>query len=245
MIASLIAAATLAVVAVLVGSFGEIFVRALFTLGMVALHSLVSLAFIDQTQKKTASDLPFFNNTIFVIIVLSFFTSIFGIWQIIDGEHVGKLYLIYLVLIFASLHGEMLAQTLGKDTIINRIVIANYIFMAIVVSLLSLLILASGNIEFSGFYYRILAAAGIIDATLTILAVILHRMYLSKHPEENSKIFNIATALDQNGQQVQIKQEVNNPPRHTNPLIWVLVILLGGAQVLLPIIWLLMSLISS
>lgn len=235
MIASLIAAAVLAVIAVLMGSFGEVFVRALCTLGLVALHSLISLGFIDQTQKKSSSDLPIFNNTIFVIIVLSFFTSIFGVWQIIDGEIVGKLYLTYLILVFASLHGEVLAQTLGKDKTINNIVFANYIFMALVVCLLLPLIWVSNIVDFGDFYFRLLAASGIVDATLTILAVILHRLYMQKHPEEKSEIYKIVTQLDENGQPVQIREEIK-PSRRLHPIMWVLIILLGG-QFLLGIIF--------
>lgn len=243
MIASLIAAAALAVIAVLVGSFGDVFIKALFTLGLVAIHSLISLAFIDQTQKKSASYLPLFNNTIFVIIVLSFFTSVFGIWQILESEHVGKLYLTYFILIFASLHGEMLAQILNsKNKTINGVVGVNYIFMALVISLLVPLIWLSSHIDFGGFYFRLLAAAGIIDATLTILAVIMHRLHIQKHPQETSKLYNIVTKLDENGQQIQIREEVK-PSRRLHPMIWVLIIFLG-AQVVIPILFILLAMIS-
>jgi hypothetical protein len=229
MIGSLIAAATLAVVAVLVGSFNEIFMRSLFTLGLVAFHALASLAFVDQAAKASGSKLAVFNNTVFALIVLSFFTSVFGVWQILPGEFVGKLYATYGVLLFASLHGDMLAQTLGKQTLIDRIVYANFVFMGIVI-LLILPLIWTNEADFGGFYYRLLAACGIVDATLTLLAIILHRLYLQKHPEAKSTIFNVTTKLDSNGVPVPVQAEVQK--RRTHPLIWLLGIFLIGQVVL-------------
>jgi hypothetical protein len=229
MIASLIAAAGLAVVAVPVGSFNEIFTRSLATLALVAFHALASLTFIDQTTKSPGSKLAIFTNTVFALIVLSFFTSVFGVWQVLPGEFVGRLYGTYLVLLFASLHGEMVAQTLGKQTLIDRIVYANFVFMAAVIVLLLPLIWGSGPEE-GGFYYRLLAACGIVDATLTILAVILHRLYLQKHPEAKSTLFNVMTKLDDKG--VAVPVPVQAQKRRIHPLIWLLGIFLIGQLVL-------------
>lgn len=225
MIASLIGAAVLAVIAVLAGSFSDVFIRALFTLGLVMIHALASLAFIDRTAATSQENLKFFSNTVFVLIVFSFLTSIFGIWEVFPGELVGKLYGTYGILLFASLHGELLAQTTGKQASIDNIVYANYAFMTVVILLLLPLIWFN-EVDFDGIYYRILAASGIVDATLTILAVIMHKLYIQKHPEAKSTIFSVVTQLDPNGNPVPVKAEVQK--RHIHPLVWILGIFLIG-----------------
>lgn len=237
MIGSLIAAAGLAVVAVLLGELNDILVRALATLGIVALHALASLAYIgnttDAAEEKQKDELSFFRNTVFTILVLSFFTAVFGVWEVITGEIVGKLYLTYGVLVFASLHGEMLAATTKKDTTIDKIVYSNYIFMAIVIGMLLPLIWFAPDVEFDDFYYRLLAAAGIIDATLTILAVILHKIYLQKHPKADSTMFTVSQpAFDANGKPIKLEAKATVPSRRIHPLLWLLGIFIVG-QILL------------
>ena len=233
MIGGLITAAALAVIAVLLGSFNETFMKALFTLGLVMFHALACLTFIEQTTKAPNSNFKFFENVVFFILVLSFFTSIFGVWGVMAGSLVGKLYGTYLVLLFACLHGQMLSQTRGKQTNIDNIVTANYILMGIVILLILPLIWFKAD-GFAGFYYRLLAACGIIDATLSILAVMLHRMYIQKHPEAKSTIFSVTTKLDATGQPVPVQAEVQK--RHIHPLVWVLGIFLFG-QLLLSVLF--------
>jgi cyanate permease len=55
--------------------------------------------------------------------------------------------------------------------------------MTIVVLMLAVLIF-SGNTNPPGdFFFRVLAASGIVDATLSISAIIMHNIYIQKHPE--------------------------------------------------------------
>lgn len=222
MVAGLIGAATIAVIAVLAGSFSDTFGKALFTLGLVVLHALICLAFLERTIKSSRS-FKFFENSFFIIIVLSFLTSIFGVWEIFPGELVAKLYGTYFILLFACLHGQMLDETKAKQTYIDNIVLANYALMAIVILFILPLIWVT-DAEFGDFYYRLLAAAGIIDATLTILAVIFHRMYVQKHPEIQSTIFSVVTQPDASGNVVPISAQVQK--RRFHPLIWLLGIFL-------------------
>jgi len=229
MIGGVIGAAILAVVAVLAGSFNETFGKALFTLFLVIVHALACLAFIEQTGKSKQSSFKFFENSVFFIIVLSFFTSIFGVWGLLDGEIVGRLYGTYFILLFACLHGQMLVQAQGKQASIDNMVYVNYVLMGLVI-LLILPIIWSADSDFPGIYYRLLAALGIIDGTLTILIVIFHRLYIQKHPEEQSTIFSVTTKMDANGQPVLVQSEVQK--RRTHPLILLLGILIIGQFVI-------------
>ncbi len=191
LIGCLIAAALLSVVTVLVGRFDEVFVKAIVTLVLIAVHSLVGLGFIVNNEKqKTAENFSLSTNATFAIIVLSFITSLLGLWGVLGGGLVGELYLLYLVLLFAVLHAEVLAKTLNKEAYLDRIVYANYIFMAgVILMLVPVIFVDNGGDILGDVYYRLLAALGIIDATLTLLAIILHRLYLQKHPSVQSVVF--------------------------------------------------------
>lgn len=243
MIGSLIAAAGLAVVSVLVGEFNDMFARALGTIGIVTVHALACIGYADNMEKsknKMGIGLGFFQNSMLALIILSFFTAVFGIWELLPGSIVGKLYLTYGVIAFASLHGSALAETTGKTRTIDNLVYANYLFMLVVVFMLLMLVWFMGA-EFGDFYYRLLAACGIVDATLTILAIILHRLYLQKHPEEKSMLFAVtATQQDAQGNPTQLKMA---PPRRMNPLLWLLGLFIV-AQVVLSIVGMIIGSIS-
>lgn len=222
MIGSLIAAAVLAVAVVLVGEFNDTFGKALGTIGLVTIHAFACLIYSEYMERtgKSDSSLSFFQNTLFALIVLSQFTSVLAVWELFDGEVTGKLYLTYFILAFASLHGSSLATMIGKTGLIDKIVWANYAFMAVVVFMFLPIIWLSDSLEFDGFYYRLLAAVGIIDATLTILATIYHMLYLQKHPEQKSVLFTVqAQGVDENGKPIKGQMTTQ---RRIHPLLWLL-----------------------
>ncbi len=192
LIGSLIICALVAVVTVLIGSFNEVTGRVLFTLAMVVVHSLVSLAFIwDNEKQNTFERLAFFINVLFILIVVSFVTSIFGIWKIIPGDIVGQLYATYFIIAFASLHGDILSKALNKEAYIDVIVYINYLFMVVVVLMLQPIVYLNDATKVLGeFYFRVLAAMGIIDGTLSVLTIIFYKLYMNKHPKVESVLLN-------------------------------------------------------
>ena len=190
LIGSLVISALVAVVTVLIGEFNEVSARVLFTLEMVVVHSLISLVFIWNNDHQNAFEkLPFFVNVSFLLIVVSFITSIFGIWKIIPGETVWELYQAYFVLGFASLHGNILFKALKKENYMDVIIYANYVFIVIVVLMLMPTIFIDNALKILGeMFFRFLGAAGIIDGTLTVLTFIFYKLYMHKHPEEQSAL---------------------------------------------------------
>ena len=185
LIGSLVISALVAVITVLFGEFNEIAWRVLLTLFMVIVHSLICLGFIwDDERQNTFERLAFFINVLFILIVLSFLTSIFGIWKIIPSETVWKLYQTYFVIGFASLHGDILSKALRKENYMDMIVYANYIFMAIVVLMLQAVIYVENATKVLGeMFFRILGAIGIVDGTLSILTIIFYKLYMNKNPK--------------------------------------------------------------
>jgi hypothetical protein len=199
MIGCLIAAAAIAVVTVLAGHFNDVLEKALLTILLVAIHSLISFAFIMNNEKQeTFESLNFFTNMTFFIIIMSFLTSILGLWDIFPGGLVGKLYELYFVLLFATLHGEVLAKIRNKQSSINGVIYSNYVFMSIVVLML-LPIIFVGSSGLDPFYFRLLAASAIIDGTLSLTAAILHKLYIQKHPEVKDPVFSAPQVVFQPG----------------------------------------------
>src|SRR5882672_5020797 len=167
MLGCLIAAATLAVVTILIGHFNDLASKALWTIMLVALHCLISFGFIVNNEKQeTFYNLELFTNVTFILIILSFITSVLGVWSLLDGALVGRLYALYFVLLFATLHAEILAKTTHKQPSIDRVVAANYIFMCAVVVMLVPVIFIDNSFEVLGsFFFRMLSATGVVDAT--------------------------------------------------------------------------------
>jgi len=227
LIGCLIAAAALAVVTVLVGKFSDVLGKALFTILLVAIHSLISFGFISNNEKQdTFNSLTFFTNATFGIIVLSFVTAILGVWDVLPGELVARLYGLYAVLLFAVLHGDVLARTLGKQVNIDKTVYVNFGFMvAVVVMLLPVIFGAS----FGAFYYRLLAALGIVDATLTLVTIILHKLYVQKHPKLPDPVFSVQPMVYQSDGQLQpaVVAPQQQPKRHMNIFVLILLIYVG------------------
>lgn len=187
LIGALVISALVAVITILIGEFNETSAKVLFTLFMVIIHSLISLIFIwDDKKQDTFERLSFFTNILFLIIVVSFITSIFGIWDVIPGEMVTNLYQTYFIIGFSSLHANLLSKAVDKENYLDMIIYLNYVFIGIVALMFFPIIYMENTL--SEIYYRFLGAAGIIDGTLSILTIIFYKLYKHKHAhtEDNS-----------------------------------------------------------
>ena len=227
-IGSLIVAALTAVAIVLIGHSNEITGRVFATLFMVVLHSLVSLAFIwDDSRRNTFAKLAFFVNTLFLLIVVSFITSIFGIWQIVSSQTIWHLYGTYFYIAFAALHADMLSKALGKEKYMDMVIYANYVFIAIVVLMLQPTIYIGNPTKVLGeMYFRFLGAASIIDGTLSILTIIFYKLYMHNHPEV------------ENGGQDNVAVDGHVYRRGLSVWVWILIIFLFF-QMVTPLFWML------
>jgi hypothetical protein len=190
MIIALIVCALVAVISILIGSFTDTAAKALFTLLMVIVHSLIALTFIwDDEKQGTFNRLSFFINVIFVLIVVSFFTSIFGIWDIFSGETVWETYRLFFVIGFAALHSDILSKALNRKTYLDLVVFLNYLFITIVVLMfLPIIYLENVTATLGPLFFRLFASAAIIDGTLSILTIIFYRLYMKANPKIESPL---------------------------------------------------------
>lgn len=184
-IGSLILAALTAVITIFIGHSNEYTYRVYMTLFLVIIHSLISLLFIwDDSRYESFSRFSFFINTIFLIIVASFVTSVFDTWNIISNMTSGHLYVTYFYIAFASLHGNILSKALNRAKHIDITVYLSYIFIALVVLLLQPTIYVSNPLLTLGtLYFKFLSAALVIDGTLSILVAIFYKLHRYQHPE--------------------------------------------------------------
>ena len=179
LIGSLIIAALVAVITVLIGEFNEITMRVFLTLGMVVLHSLISLSFVWNREEK---ELRLTDNALFLFVVISFFTSILGIWRVIPSDIVLNLYQSYFVIFFAIIAIDLLTDALHKKDYLDLLVYVNYFFIITLTIMLQLVIYIDRPMQKLGdFYFRAMAAIGIIIGTLSILTIIFNKIASNKN----------------------------------------------------------------
>lgn len=188
MVASLIVSALVAIVAVLIGQFNEITARVFLTLFMVILHSLISLAFIwDDSRRNEFNKLTFFVNTVFILIVVSFMLSVFGIWKLVSHENIWHTYQTFFLVGFGALHADMLSKATKREKYIDSIVYGNYIAIILVVCMFLPIIFIENSVKaLPPIYFRSLGAIGIVDGTLSLLTIIFYKLYIHKNPEKEA-----------------------------------------------------------
>ena len=123
------------------------------------------------------------------------------------------------MVLFATLHGEILKKLVGKQASIDKIINANFVFMVAVVLMLVVVIFYGQDNSLSPLFYRILAASGIIDATLTLVSVIMRKLFLQKHPSTVDPVFNLTATGSGTAQAA--------PKRHMNIFVTVLIVFVG------------------
>lgn len=191
MLGCLIVAAAVAVITILIGDFTDTTGKALGTVFAALLHIGVVFGLVSMTtptSKELQKSSDFVVNVSIGIAVLSFFTSIFGIWEILEGEILGKLYITYVVALFVLLHGKTLLDVQTLYAKVKPYVYANYVFIALVAFMILGLVYSPDRVELiSGFYGRALAASAIIDVTLSVIIAVMHRLYLQQHPQKQKE----------------------------------------------------------
>lgn len=187
MLGCVISAAAVAVTAVLAGNMGDVGWKAIRTVLSAMLHTALLFGVVSTTETKNPLLVRSTNmviNTSMVIAVLSFFTSVLGIWGVMDGAVSARLYATYIVVLFLVLHAKSLMDVNIQFEKVRPYVVANYFFMFLVAALILGAVYApDGSNILSGFYGRLLAAAAIIDVTLSIVVIGMYRLFIQKHPE--------------------------------------------------------------
>lgn len=185
---SLVAASLVAVFSVLIGSFNDTSQRILWTLLVVVTHSLLSVIVIS-LDKKNQSRLELTRNVIFFLIPVSVVCATLGIWSIISSSLVAALYQAITVIILLSFHINFLQLLRKASEFIDRLITSNIVVTTATAALIMpLLFIGNPKDTLGDFYYRLLAAVGIINGTLTVLVLIFFKLFIQKHPKSRKQI---------------------------------------------------------
>ena len=189
-----VVAAIVAVVFILIGSFDEIAWKSIGTVFSAIIHLSILLGVISMTASKSDNPTVVLSgnvtiNTATTIAALSFFTSVFGIWDVMSGSIVAKLYVTYIVTLILVLHAKTLVDVAAFYKKVRPYVYGN-LFVALLVAMMVIGLAWSGDMDLlSGFYGRLLAASAIVDVTLSIVTMVLFKLYLQKNPELQQSLF--------------------------------------------------------
>lgn len=188
LVAGLIISALISIVAVLVGEFNSTMARALGTTGSMVLHTFAALLIVSIGSKhKKGGGLIL--SALLAITIASFITSLLSIWQIARGTIVSDLYGVYFYTFCAVLWVQMLLKV-GEnalDKITHRTSFVGVGFTALFYALLVPTVFIHYPNRAAEFHLRALAAAAIALATVSVLAIVFHRIHLFKHPEDKEK----------------------------------------------------------
>ncbi|HEY1085683.1 MAG TPA: hypothetical protein VGE34_03070 [Candidatus Saccharimonadales bacterium] len=181
LVGGLVASALISIVSILAGEFSDTSTKALWTTISIVFHSLLGLAFLsaDQSPRRDTSLIV---NTVFGVVIASLATSIFGIWEIVDGVIIGDLYQVYFMALIANLVIAALLNTSMQDKVVRYLTWSTIGAIATMFIALLPWIFQDNYYDLPDVYFRILAALAIVLATLAVLTTIFDRLYQMKHP---------------------------------------------------------------
>ncbi len=169
MIISLSLSALIGIILFLIGDFGEIESKILFTtltIGGFSLTALCSSALYDKHRYVAFSSLGM------IIAVIGFLSTTTAIWEILDFDDIWKMIIISIILSASIAHSSLLLLIKSEKTIVNVSLVSTLLFISIVAIMLIVLVLSEFDLDFE-FYYRLLGVFAILDVLGTIVTPII------------------------------------------------------------------------
>lgn len=189
LLGSLVVAAGVAVIAILIGSMTDVVWRSISTILVAIFHILIIFGIVsmpsnEQTEAMRRSS-NFLMNATVTLAVLSFFTAIFHIWEVFTPDLAGKLYMTYIVLFAGLVHVKVLMDIESFYAKLRLYIYANYVFIALVtVLILGIIYAGKGAYDLlDSFYGRLLAASAVVDVTISMVIAVLQKLHAQKNPE--------------------------------------------------------------
>lgn len=195
LLATLIAAAAVAVGVILLGSVNDIMGRVIWTLVAAIFYVLVLLAIISTVSHigegpRSRSSL-FLVNSVLALACASYLTSILSIWGVINGNMPGKLHLAYLVFLFGILYAKPLIDLEQTQDKLKKYIQANYVFIGIACVLTAVAIVCPNEWHlWDSLLGRSIAAAVVIAVTLSMIITVLYHL----DTQQNRKLRALANA---------------------------------------------------
>jgi len=193
LIGGLVVTALIAVVAIIIGEWGNEVGKAILLTISSWIHTLIVLGITaaDFTNHGKKSRYNIFVFAFFGVVIASFITTVFNIFDIIPAIHSASitfgLYLWYLGVLTAGLMASaMLTYATKKD---KATALATRIGVGTLALFMFLFFFPIFHrlIDIPDVYYRVLLALTVVFSTTIIIAVVLGRLYATKHPELTNK----------------------------------------------------------
>jgi len=172
LIVSLSVSAFIGIVLFLIGSFGDLEVKILFTTLVIGLFSLTGLC----------GSILFNRGRFINYSILSMCTSVIGfllaavsIWEIADIGDIWKALIILIVLSIAFAHSSLILLIDSESRMVNVLLVLTHLFIAIVSLMLIVLVIDEFDIS-SELYYRLIGVFAILDVLGTIVTPIVHKI---------------------------------------------------------------------
>ncbi len=179
-VAGVVVCALVSVFAVLFDGFSAAVWKALGTTFSMVIHTLIMLWLVSEYSNKNTNQMIL--NTLLLIVVASFITSILSTWDVMTGSIVWKLYNFYIITFLAVLWVQLMLKA-GSNLLdkVTRSASQVSIGLTVIGWLLYMpyIFLEDLPPEALG---RALAASVILLATSSVLTAVFHRVYTAKHP---------------------------------------------------------------
>jgi|TARA_Y100000034_G_scaffold52863_1_gene64956 hypothetical protein len=179
MIISLSISALIGIIIFLLGNFGEIEARILFTTLTIGGFSLTALC--SSTLYEKHRYVPF-SATGMIVAVVGFFITTLAIWEILDFEDIWKVIIISIILSVSIAHSSLLLLIKSRKTIVNVLLMLTLLFISIVALMLIIFVLGF-DMDFE-FYYRLLGVFAILDVLGTIVTPIALKVTSMNEPSQ-------------------------------------------------------------
>ena len=182
LIGGLVFSALISVVAILIGQFNEVVLKALHTTFIFMSHSLLIIALISADRYNTIGK-SLFPTTIFVTIIANMLTTTLGTWGVWDNDVSWRAFLLYMLVIGSAfiVTAALRLRTAHRNTDIA--VYATVSFVTLLTIVLIPWVFTHTPAELGSFYYRLIGALTILAATALSLSVIFNKIAVSQHPE--------------------------------------------------------------
>lgn len=173
LIVSLSVSALVGIVLFLIGSFGDLEVKILFTTLVIGLFSLTGLCgSILYSRDRFAN----YSLITMVVSISGLFLSILSIWEIVYVEDIWKALVISIILSIAFAHSCLMLLIDSEKRIVNILLGVTHLFIFIVSLMLILLVVSGFDIDYE-FYYRLIGVFAILDVLGTIVTPIVNKIY--------------------------------------------------------------------
>ncbi len=189
------ASAIVSVIAILLGDFGDTVWKTIGVIVSMAVHVFIILgytsALFKQEDKTGKSAFTITNVTLFSLLVVSFILTMLSIWDVISADMTLRSYGAMFVVMIAAVHSDVLFNLRNFSKSLNAVIALNFVFIVMVASMLVIAIIGAGEgwslLGKDAFFWRLLGAAGVVDASLTVISAIMLKMWQQTHPELMAK----------------------------------------------------------